>query len=156
MCSNDTLVALIYLVCVTYETLLSYLITMKTVFLIKLIGAFLTVYGLIAMIRKQAMMPAVADIAQSRGLLLLFASIELAVGLAIVLAYPVVSFTWIGVVSVVGYLMIIEAVLYLGFPKKLMQPIIRMVNRPAWYIVGGLLSCALGLGMLGSAYGWWV
>lgn len=118
---------------------------MDPLFLAKLLGIYLVLYGLIALLRRKALMPAIAEIAKNRGLLLVFASIELAVGLAIVLAYPMIGFSWLGIVSLVGWMMIVESVLYLTFPKKLMRSVIEMVNRPIWYQVGGILSILLGL-----------
>lgn len=103
------------------------------------------IYGLIALLRRKSMMPAIAEIAKNRGLLLVFASIELAVGLAIVLAYPTIGFSWLGIISLVGWMMVVESVLYLTFPKKVMRSAIEMMNWPVWYQVGGILSILLGV-----------
>lgn len=126
---------------------------MDPLFLAKLLGVYLVVYGLIALLRRKSIMPAIAEIAKNRGLLLVFASIELAAGLAIVLAYPMVGFSWLGIISLVGWMMIVESVLYLTFPKKLMRSVIEMVNVPIWYQVGGILSILLGLYLVMVGFG---
>lgn len=128
---------------------------MEPIYLMKFVGAFLTIYGVIAITRKQVLIAAVHDMTSSRGMLMLLATVELLAGLALVFAYPSIGLTWIGLIAVVGYLMVIEAVLYLAFPKKLMQPVVLMVNKPISYLLGGAFSVVLGMGMLGTAFGWW-
>lgn len=128
---------------------------MELLYILKLLGAFMVIYGAISLIRRQAIMPAINEMGRSRGLLLLFATLELAAGLAIVIAFPSLSVSWAGAVSLIGWLMVLEGILYLAFPKRLMQPIMLWVNKPTWYMVGGICAIAVGIAMLAVGFGWW-
>ena len=126
---------------------------MGMIFLAKLIGFYLIVVGLIAALRQSSVMPAIADLIKNRALVVLFAFIELAAGLALLVANPVVTPDWVGVIALVGWMMVIESILYLSLPFRVVQRIIRPFNRREWYIGGGLLSVALGAYLVASGFG---
>lgn len=126
---------------------------MGMIFLAKLIGFYLIVVGLIAALRQSSVMPAIADLIKNRALVVLFAFIELAAGLALLVANPVVTPDWVGVIALVGWMMVIEGTLYLSLPFRMVQRIIRPFNRREWYIGGGLLSVALGAYLVASGFG---
>lgn len=126
---------------------------MGMIFLAKLIGFYLIIVGVVAALRQSSVMPAIADLIKNRALVVLFAFIELAAGLALLVANPVVTPDWIGVIALVGWMMVIESILYLTLPFRLVQRIIRPFNRREWYIGGGLLSIALGAYLAASGFG---
>jgi len=126
---------------------------MESLFIAQLVGIYLLVVGVIVSIRRKSIMPAISDLAKSRALIVTIAFIELAAGIAVVLVYPRVSFDWMGLVSLVGWMMVIESVFYLSMPLATMQKFIRQFNRPQWYVTGGLASVALGAYLTAIGFG---
>lgn len=122
-------------------------------FLAKLFGAYFVIIGAVILVRRRAVMPAVADLAKNRALLLVMSVVEIAAGLALVIAYPVVSFSLPGIISLVGYMMLIEGVIYLAAPARMVRAMIGRFNKPAWYIGGGVGAVLIGLYLASIGFG---
>lgn len=114
-------------------------------YLIQLLGLYLTIAGAITLLTQRTLMPALRDLAKNRGVLIVLGALELIAGLALVLAYPTVGFSVAGVLSLLGYVLIIEGILYFAAPNKLVKKMFATFNTPTWYVIGGLLSIAAGL-----------
>lgn len=121
----------------------------------KLLGIYFIVVGLVVMLRRKSMMPAIHDLVANRALLLVLAVIELIAGVAMILTFPTPSFEISGILSVVGWMMAIESLLYLSLPSRIVQRYVRGFNKRNWYIGGGVLSIAVGLYLALSGFGIW-
>ncbi len=117
---------------------------MESLILAKLFGIYFIVVGVAFGLRRKSIMPAVADLARNRGLVLVMGFIELAAGLAIIIANPSITFDWMGVISVIGWVLAIEGVVYLVMPARRVQKFIRSFNTKEWYLAGGVLSVVAG------------
>lgn len=126
---------------------------MEPLFLAQLFGVYFVIVGAVVMLRQKAVMPAIAEIMENRALLYLLALVELAAGLAVVLAYPEVSFDWMGVISLVGWMMTIEGILYLALPYRQVHKFVKSFNTQSWYVAGGVLSIVLGVYLAGVGFG---
>lgn len=122
-------------------------------FLARVIGLYLLIVGLVAVFRKKSIMPAVSDLGNNRAILIALGAIELAAGLALVVAYPTVSLSLDGILSVLGYMLIIESIIYFAFPVKFVRKMISKFNRPHWYVGGGLVSAVIGAYMAAISFG---
>ena len=125
---------------------------MEPLFLAQLFGIYFIIVGAIVMLRQKSVMPAITDIMENRALLYVIALVELAAGLAVVLAYPQVSWDWLGVISLVGWVMTIEGILYLALPARKVQRFIKTFNTQSWYLSGGVLSIVLGVYLAGVGF----
>lgn len=125
-------------------------------YLVQILGLYLVIVGTIVLISNKSLLPAVRDIGKNRGLLLVIGAFEIIAGLAIVLAYPVVSLTVSGIVSLVGYVMVLEGILYFAAPTKLVKKLFTAFNKPQWFLVGGLLSILAGLYLSAIGFGFWI
>ncbi len=110
----------------------------------QLLGLYFIIVGVIALYRRKAIMPAVAQLAANRPLLFVVALVEIMAGLAVILTYPTLSADWMGLISVIGWMLIIEGVVYLSMPNKKVQRLIRRFNTQSWYGAGGALAIVLG------------
>ncbi len=117
---------------------------MESMFLAQLIGLYLLIVGVVVAVRRKSLMPAITELAQNKAIVVMFAFIELAAGLAILLVYPNITLDWMGIISLVGWMMVIEGILYISLPFKSMQKMIRSFNIPLWYVSGGIFSALLG------------
>jgi hypothetical protein len=124
-------------------------------FLAKLIGSYLTIAGFLVMVRQRSIMPAVSELARNRALMLMFAFIELAAGLALVIAYPYVSVSLAGFLSLFGWIMVIESIVYMTISARAMQRLVESFNTRSWYIGGGVASIAIGVYLAGIGFGLW-
>lgn len=126
---------------------------MEPLFLAQLFGLYFLIVGAIVILRQQAVMPAIADIVENRAVLYILALVELGAGLAVAIAYPNVSLDWMGIISLVGWTMLIEGVLYLALPAKKVQKFVKTFNTQSWYVSGGILSIVLGAYLAGVGFG---
>lgn len=122
-------------------------------FFAKFLGLYFLIMGVLILMRRKAVMPAIKDLLKNRALLLILAVVEIAAGIALVLAFPVVSLTVPGIVALVGYMMVIEGILYLAAPAKFVQKFIGSFNRPWWYVVGGSGAIIAGVYLAGYGFG---
>ncbi len=114
-------------------------------FLAKVLGVYFIIMGAIALFRRGAVMPAVSQLAANKPLILLLALIELFAGLSIVIAYPDVTFDYMGVITLIGWMLIVEGIIYLATPSKEVQKFIKQFNTPIWYTAGGVIAILLGV-----------
>ena len=124
-----------------------------SIFLSQVIGIYLVLIGLICVIRRKMMMAAIADMISNRGLIYLIAILELLAGIALVVSHNVWVWDTAVIITIVGWLMLIEALAYLVLPYRTVARIFRAFNRKSWYVGGGILSVVLGLYLAGVGFG---
>lgn len=124
------------------------------IFLAKLFGLYFIIMGVIMVLRRRSIIPAIRDFASNAGLRVVIGAIEIVAGLALVLAYPDVSLSVAGVIALVGYMMVIEGILYLSMPAKFVQSFIRTFNKPVWYQSGSALAIVAGIYLAGTGFGY--
>ncbi len=121
------------------------------IFLAKLFGLYFLIIGVIVLVRRKAVMPAVAELAGNRPVLLTLAIIEIGAGLALALAYPTITWSIEGIFSVIGYMLLVEGLIYLASPYRTTQKFLRSFNRSEWFMTGAVASVLVGAYMV--AYG---
>lgn len=126
---------------------------MELTFFAKLFGLYFVIVGIVAVARRDAFMPAVSQMVKNRALILTIALVELLAGLALVITRPDITFDWQGLVSLIGWMMIVEALVYLALPGKTMQKVVAWFNRPEWYVSGGVISILVGVYLAGIGFG---
>lgn len=122
-------------------------------FLTKLFGVYFLVFGIIVLMRRGAMMPAVRELLQNRSLLIVLGAIELAAGIALILVYPTISFSIPGILSLIGWMMAVESIVYLALPLSQTQKLVSRFNRKNTYLWGGIVCTLLGLYLAGVGFG---
>jgi hypothetical protein len=121
--------------------------------LAQILGLYFIIVGLVVIYRRRAIMPAVSRLVANRPLLLVIGLMEILGGLAIVLTYPMFTFNAEGVISIVGWVLLIEGVLYFTLPSRKVQRFVRRFNTAQWYRAGGVLSFVIGVYLAGSGFG---
>lgn len=110
----------------------------------QLLGLYFLIVGVIVVARRASIMPALSQIVANRPLLLVISLAELLAGLAIILNYSEVSFTTEGVIAVIGWMLVVEGILYLATPMRVVQKFIKAFNKQEWYAAGGVLAVVIG------------
>lgn len=126
---------------------------METLFFAKLLGLYFLIVGLVVMFRRKSLMPTISEIIKNKALLFIVALVELLAGLGIIINYPEVTQTLEGIISLIGWMLVIEGIIYLALPTKYMQKLVRSFNRPSWYIGGGIIAALLGAYLAATGFG---
>lgn len=119
-----------------------------SIFLAKLLGVYMLIVATEMLLRKQEFESAVRDFASSKGLILFSGSISLIVGLAITIGHPVFEMGFRGLITILGYLMILRGIWRMAFPSRVQHKIVTCFHKGYIWIVliflilGGYLAYA--------------
>ena len=119
----------------------------------QLLGLYFLIVGVIVVARRGAVMPAISALAANRSLVLVIGLAELLAGLAIVLTTSNVSFSVEGAIALIGWMLIVEGILYVATPARSVQRFIKSFNKQEWYVSGGLVAIVLGAYLAGAGFG---
>jgi hypothetical protein len=114
------------------------------IFLAKLFGLYFLIIGIIILVRRKSVMPAVSELASNRPVLFALAIIEIGAGLALVLAYPTIQWSIEGIFAVIGYMLVIEGLIYLAAPYRATQRFLKTFNKSEWFMAGAVGSVLVG------------
>ena len=116
-----------------------------SLYLAQVVGLYLILMGLILLVKRQAMMRVVTEMAKNRALIYTICVIELAAGLALVVAHNVWAWNFQVIITIVGWLLLLEAVAYLMLPYRVFTKWVSWLNKKSVYWIGGFLAVVLGL-----------
>lgn len=125
-----------------------------TILLSKVIGIYVMLFGVIMMVRKEHFVPLISTFVRERLTRLFVSAIELLAGLFLIVIHTDFSSLPAGIISIFGWMMVIESLLYISAPDKTIQKLISKLNTPSFYLAGGLASLAIGLYLAGYGFGW--
>lgn len=126
-----------------------------SIFLAKLFGLYFLIAGGIIMLRQKSFMPILTEFFGSKALIMLMGAVELVAGLAIAIAHPTLTPDWRGVITLIGWTMILEGIMYLSSPYAKLHKWLRHFNTPTWFTSGGLVAVVLGAYLAGKGFGFW-
>ncbi len=92
-----------------------------SIFLAKLLGLYLLIIAGLWVIQKDQVDHALRDLLSSRGLLLFSGAVNIVAGLAIVIGHPVWEMNWQGLISLLGYVILLQGILRFGFADKVQR-----------------------------------
>jgi len=124
---------------------------MMTLLLSKVLGIFLLIIGLAAVLRKRQFAMVVDVFVQERFTRLVAAIAELLAGLFLVMTHNDWSSLPAILVTLLGWIAVIEGSLSLLLPDDILKKLIQPFRNPAWFVGGGLVSIVIGAYL--SAYG---
>lgn len=125
---------------------------MLELFIAKLFGLYLLIMGVLVLAKKQSVMPAVMEIAKNRALTIVLGALELAAGLAVVITYQQVSMSPVGLIALIGYMMVIEGIVYLALPVKSIQKMVRSFGNRQWFVACGIVAVLAGIYLAGYGF----
>ncbi len=125
---------------------------MLEVFIAKVLGSYLIIMGAIVLTKKRSVMPAIMDIAKNRALTLVLGALELVAGLAIVVTYQEVSVSPKGLIALIGYMMVVEGIVYLALPTRRIQKLVRSFGNKQWYMASAVIAVLAGIYLAGFGF----
>jgi hypothetical protein len=105
-----------------------------SMFLAKLLGIYFLIMAVDMLLRRQELEGAVRDFASSKGLLMFSGSTSLLFGLAIVIAHPIYDQNWQGLITLLGYLLVIRGVIRFAFPSYVHKKTMTFFHGKYWFI----------------------
>ena len=116
---------------------------MLSIFLAKLLGIYLLIVAVELIFRRKELEAAVKDFASSKGLLAVSGSLSLLFGLAIVIAHPIYTMDWQGLITLIGYLAILRGIMRITFAARIQKNLSAFFHH--WYWVMLLIIIILGV-----------
>jgi hypothetical protein len=114
------------------------------------LGVFLVVLGTAIIVRRHYFLPVFAAYVRERLVRTVTSFFELLIGLFLAL-----NNDWsplpAALITLIGWMLVVEGLVYLVLPDEYVEKIIRTFNTSFWYIAGGLLATAAGTYL--AAYG---
>jgi hypothetical protein len=124
---------------------------MQSIQLAKVLGVFMIIVGLAMALRPKAMVEVAVKYARDRALRTLFAAAELVAGLLLVALHSVWSPLPAAIVTLIGWLAVLEGTAYLVLPDRVVEPFLLSFTKPAIIAASGALAALAGLYL--AAYG---
>jgi hypothetical protein len=125
----------------------------QIIFLSRVLGLALIVLGLILMIRRQYYIAVYPLIVTERMTRMVFATFALIGGLMLALADPLWQTLPSVIISLIGWMAALEGLVYLALPDDQLAKLVAMFNKPAAYLVGGIVAMVLGIYLAAIGFG---
>jgi len=106
-----------------------------SVFLAKLLGLYFLVFAVLCLFRKHQVQAAARDMVASKGTLAVSAEICLIFGLVIAIDHSIWETSWRGLITLIGYLMILKAILRFAFPNTVKKMMSKILGSGYWVTV---------------------
>ena len=123
--------------------------------LAKVIGPVLAFASLTIVIRRRRYIAAFAAFAEQPMLRYVIAMVELLAGAFLVVMHP----HWSGppavmIITALGWVLTLEGAVFLWLSDAKVARVMRVINRPQWYVIWGAAAFVLGMYLTGFGYGW--
>ncbi len=123
-----------------------------TLFLAKVMGLYLLVIGLHMPFRRKEITRLIEDFVENRPLVYITSIFALILGLLLVVSHNVWVAGWPVIITLLSWMVLIKAVVYLMTPFDVLSRLVAWANRPAWFTLGGPLWVALGVFLAGKGF----
>lgn len=81
------------------------------------------------------------------------AFLELLLGLIVVVTHNVWVTDWAVVVTIIGWLMVVEGTLYMVLPHSVISRMISFFNQRRWFVAGGIFAILVGVYLASFSFG---
>ncbi|MCB9806025.1 hypothetical protein H6775_02570 [Candidatus Nomurabacteria bacterium] len=122
-----------------------------SIFFAKIFGVFAIVKGLAILFRRKECEELVSDLVNSKAVIVLTAAGELLFGLIVVILHNFWFPGFAVIVTILGWLMVIEGIFLSFAPHHLTKRFIQYFNKPVWYNLGVAIALVLGVYLLYSS-----
>lgn len=126
-----------------------------TVYLAKVIGLALILVGGAILLRTGYFIDTVSAFARERLTRFLVSVIGLIAGLALVVGHNVWNPPAAAIITLLGWMAVVESLSYLLLPDTQIAQMLKTMNRPPVYYMGGLLAILVGAYLAGFGFGYW-
>ncbi|MBS0647929.1 MAG: hypothetical protein JSS10_01735 [Verrucomicrobia bacterium] len=114
-----------------------------SIFLAKLIGLYFIIIGALCILRKRQMAMTGKELVSSKSALVVSAKISLLFGLVIAIDHTIWEYSWRGLITALGYLMILRGVMRYAFPNEVKKMASKIPDEG--YVLMSLIVLAIGI-----------
>lgn len=125
-----------------------------TILLSRVLGLYLILVGAIIIFRRHEFIAIFAGFVRERLVRVIVGLIVLLGGLFLLVQHQDWTSAPAAIVTLLAWIAVLEALLYMSLSETVLERTLRTVNRPAFYVTGGLFSIALGLYLTGYGFGY--
>ncbi len=113
-------------------------------FLAKFLGFYFLLSALLWLSRKRQIEAACKDVVASKGLLAVSGEISFIIGLAIAIDHPIWEYNWKGLITLIGYLLILKGILRFAFPNHVKKWVSKMMKGMGFWLTI-IIMLAIGI-----------
>jgi hypothetical protein len=112
----------------------------------KFLGLYMLLMAFIWLTRKKQFEGSILSAIRTDGTWAISGGINMIVGLIVLLFNHIWEFSWLGLITLIGYLSIIQGMLRLGFPDETRKMIVNSIQKYHWVwiaflvVIGGFLT----------------
>lgn len=117
-----------------------------SLFLAKFLGLYMLIMATLWLTRKKQVEAAIKNIMSSSGVFALTGAIHVIAGLMILISHPVWELNWRGLITILGFLTLIQGIIRLAFPERSKDFLLKSIkqNHSIWIsfliVVGAILT----------------
>ncbi|MFB6143919.1 MAG: hypothetical protein ABEJ98_01275 [Candidatus Nanohaloarchaea archaeon] len=126
---------------------------MNSAFLAEFLGFYILVVSAVFLLKYESFAEYAREFAEDSSLRYTVAFIELAGGLAIVLTHNVWKLGYRGVVTVIGWMMLVEAVFHFVASDEQESRVVEALDSEFYFLGFGILSVLLGVYLITHGFG---
>jgi len=119
----------------------------------RIVGVFLIIWALFLMARRKECLDIVDKLKDNPTALYVIAIATLPISLTLVIIHPVWVIGWPVIITIIGWALVFSSLIYLFFPRKAILQLIGYFNKPASYIVHGIVSLVIGIYLVVVSFG---
>ena len=124
-----------------------------TMLLSRVLGAFALIVGAAMVLRRRELGEVIATFGRDRTWRVLYSAIELLAGLFLVALHNAWDSAPAVIISLCGWLAVLESTSYLLLPGRVVEPFILAFSRPSALATSGALAFALGAYLAAHGFG---
>ena len=125
----------------------------QTILLSKVFGLFLIIVSTTILLQRHDFMNAVAVFARDRLIRIVISAVELLAALFLVMMHNEWSSIPAVIITLFGWMALMESIVYLALPNRVVEPLIAAFNIPMLYVFGGVLALVLGIYLAAFGFG---
>ncbi|PIR46889.1 MAG: hypothetical protein COV07_01925 [Candidatus Vogelbacteria bacterium CG10_big_fil_rev_8_21_14_0_10_45_14] len=116
-----------------------------SLYLARLFGVYLVLEGLVLLVRQGFLHRVLRDLVRTTALRYLIGILVVLAGASIVFYHNIWQEGYVGLVTLIGWLLLVKGVLYLFIPERTLRNLVRALDKRHWYVVFGVFCMAVGL-----------
>ena len=123
-----------------------------SIFLAKLIGVYLLIITFLCVFRKRQVELTGKEVVSSKSALAISAEFSLIVGLVITIDHSIWEYSWRGLITLIGYLLIVRGAMRFAFPSEVKKIGNKMLTKFFWPMCVVMLAVGIFLTYRGFTF----